>query len=64
MSKYTTIRASGYWADTGESFEGMTLALEAWDGVEDWEDEGIFYYLDGAPPLGAHDDFVITEVEQ
>lgn len=62
--KYTTISASGYWAHNGERFEGMTLALEAWDGTEDWEDEGIAYYLGGDAPIGKHGDFVITEIEQ
>jgi hypothetical protein len=39
----------------------MTVALGEWDGVEDAEDERIFYYLDGEPAIGEHSDFVITE---
>ena len=46
-----------------ERFDGMVLALECWDGEEDAEDEGIFFYLDGAPALGDHGDFYIEEVE-
>lgn len=59
--KYQTITANGYWLDNNQPFTGMTLALGEWDGVEDSEDEGIFYYLDGKPALGQHGDFVITE---
>ena len=62
MSKYQTIEVNGYWVDNKEQFNCMTVALGYWDGVEDAEDEGIFYYLDGAEPIGDHGDFVITEV--
>lgn len=61
--KYETVTASGFWTGTGERFDGMVLALGSWDGEEDAEDEGIFYYLDGAPALGDHGDFYIEEVE-
>jgi hypothetical protein len=43
----------------------VVVALEEWDGVEDAEDEGIFFYMDGEPlKVGAvvADNFVITEV--
>lgn len=59
--KYQTVQANGYWIDGNEPFTGMTVALGEWDGIEDAEDESIFYYLDGAPALGQHGDFVITE---
>ena len=62
MSKYQTIEVNGYWVDNKEQFNCMTVALGYWDGVEDAEDEGIFYYLDGAEPIGNHGDFVITEI--
>lgn len=58
--KYQTITADGYWIDNNEPFIGMTLALGEWDGIEDAEDERIFYYLDGEPAIGEHSDFVIT----
>ena len=64
MAKYKKVLAVGYWTDTKEPFYGMVLALGEWDGVEDAEDEGVFYYLDGADPIGAHDDFYITKVEE
>ena len=60
--KYETITVNGYWKDTKEPFNGMTVALGEWDGKDDAEDERIFFYLDGLPPLGEHSDFVITEV--
>ena len=59
--KYETVTANGYWTDSGEPFVGMVLALGEWDGVEDCDDEEIFFYLDGAEPIGDHGDFVITE---
>ena len=63
MAKYETVSASGYWKDTNEPFEDMRVALGSWDEIEDWEDETIFFYLDGQKPLGDHGDFVITEVD-
>jgi hypothetical protein len=63
MAKYKKVVADGYWTDTKEPFYGMVLALDEWDGVEDAEDEGIFYYLDGADPMGEHDDFVVVSFE-
>lgn len=62
MSKYQTIQVNGYWVDNGIKFNSMTVALGSWDGEEDWEDESIFFYLDGANPIGNHGDFVITEL--
>lgn len=61
--KYDTVIASGFWTGTGERFDGMVLALGSWDGEEDAEDEGIFFYLDGEPALGDHGDFYIEKVE-
>ena len=60
--KHKTIVVDGYWIDNNEPFSGMVVALGEWDGVEDAEDERIFYYLDGEEPIGAHDDFFITKV--
>ena len=60
--KYQTITANGYWKDNKESFSEMTVCLNSWDGEEDAEDERIFFYLDGKPPVGDHGEFVITEV--
>ena len=62
MNKYTTLLVNGYWLDSKETFNDMMVALESWDGVEDEEDEHIFYYLDGKSVLGEHDEFCITEI--
>jgi hypothetical protein len=67
MSKYTTKRVRGYWEECSDNIYDATIALESWDGVEDYEDEGIFFYMDGEPlTIGAivGDGFVITEVEE
>ena len=40
---------------------GTETVGHEWDGIEDAEDERIFYYLDGEPAIGEHSDFVITE---
>jgi hypothetical protein len=64
--KYTTKTASGYFEDEPANIYDVTIALEEWDGVEDSEDEDIFFYMDGEPLIvGAivADSFVITEVE-
>ena len=60
--KYEVIFADGYWAAGGDTFTGLPVALGSWDGVEDAEDEGIAFYLDGAEPVGQHGDIVITKV--
>lgn len=61
--KYQTVFANGYWNDTKVPFN-VRLALGSWDGIEDSEDESIFYYLDGQSPIGNHGDFTITEIEE
>jgi hypothetical protein len=64
--KYTTKTASGYFEDEPANIYNVTIALENWDGVEDLEDEGIFFYMDNEPLIvGAivADSFVITEVD-
>jgi hypothetical protein len=63
MPKYKILSANGYWNDTKEQFFDMAICPDSWDGIEDAEDEGIFYYLDGVPAIGDHGDFTITEVE-
>ena len=65
MSKYTTVDVEGYFDDEPDTIYSVVVALEAWDGVEDAEDEGIFFYMDGELlEVGAvvADNFVITEV--
>jgi hypothetical protein len=67
MSKYKTVQIAGHWEDEEpEEIYHVTVALGYWDGVEDAEDEGIFFYLDGEPlEVGAvvGDGFVVTEIE-
>lgn len=48
-------------------FYDVKIALGSWDGEEDAEDEGIFYYMDGEPlevGLIISDDFVITHIDE
>ena len=50
----------GYWIDTKENLNGVIVSSGEWDGVEDENDEQIFYYTDGEPVIGDHGEFVIT----
>ena len=63
--KYTTVDVEGYFDDEPDNIFSVVVALEAWDGVEDAEDEGIFFYMDGEPlkvcAVVAHN-YVITEI--
>jgi hypothetical protein len=61
-SKYNSIEVNGHWNDTKQPFYGMWVTEDTWDGVEDEHDEEIFYYMDGAPIIGDHGDFTITEI--
>jgi hypothetical protein len=66
MPKYETVSCVGRFGDSDFDYE-VTIALGEWDGVEDHEDEGIFYYMDGEPlkvGMVLDDGFVITEVEK
>jgi hypothetical protein len=65
MAKYTTVEVEGYFDDEPQNIYSVVIALEEWDGVEDAEDEGIFFYMDEEPlEVGAvvADGFVITKV--
>jgi hypothetical protein len=45
----------------------VRVALGSWDGIEDSEDEGIFFYMDDEPlALGTiiSEDFVVTHIEE
>jgi hypothetical protein len=68
MLKYETRDCEGYWMDEPERLlYPARIALGEWDGVEDLEDEGIFYYMDGKPlKVGSvvAEGFVITEIEE
>ena len=48
--KYTVKTCSGYWADSPlRELSGVRIALEEWDGIDDLEDAGIFYYMNNEP---------------
>lgn len=64
MPKYEKMYAHGFWNDTRIPFDYMVITEDTWDGVEDEEDEEIFYYLDGSKALGNHGDFTITKTEE
>lgn len=68
MRKYKTVDCAGYWEDEPERIlYPIRIALGDWDGVEDLEDEEIFFYMDGEPlKVGAvvADSFIITEIEE
>lgn len=65
--KYETVWCEGYWSGEPEHIYEVKIALGGWDGVEDYEDEGIFFYMDGEPlEVGTvlDDGFVITQVNR
>jgi hypothetical protein len=67
MLKYETKYCEGYWEDEPDNIYSVNIALGDWDGKEDYEDEQIFFYMDGEPlVVGAvvADSFVITSVEE
>lgn len=71
MSKYETKLCTVYdMYDRPDSLESafsvVTVALGSWDGVEDAEDEGIFFYMDGEPlELGMviSEGFLVTDID-
>jgi hypothetical protein len=65
--KYETRDCEGYWMDEPERVFSVQIALGDWDGVEDEDDQEIFYYMDGEPlEVGAviSEGFYITRVER
>jgi len=67
MTKYKTKLCEGYWEDEPDNIYPVNIALGDWDGIDDAEDQGIFFYMDGEPlKIGAivADSFVITEIEE
>jgi len=48
-------------------FFNVAIALGSWDEIEDAENEGIFYYMDGEPlEVGVilSDGFVVTHIDE
>ena len=67
MRKYEFKDCEGYWDDDPESIFTVRIALGEWDGIEDDEDQEIFWYMDGYPlRVGdvISDGFVITNIEE
>jgi hypothetical protein len=67
-TKYTIKTCSGYWADEPTRiYNGVRVALESWDKVEDHEDESVFYYMDNQPlQIGSviAESFTVTTIEE
>jgi hypothetical protein len=64
--KYLVKTCSGYWNDDPSHTFAVRISTDTWDGMEDAEDESIFYYTDGEPlavGMIVCEDFVLTEVE-
>ena len=53
----------GFWNDNGDTFEGMLVDSETWNGIEDLRDEKIYFYAEGGDIIGEHDEFTITHAE-
>lgn len=63
--KYRTVMCEGYWQDDPQHLFDVFISLDSWDGVDDEDDQAIFYYMDGEPlTVGTviSDGFVITQV--
>jgi hypothetical protein len=67
-TKYTIKTCSGYWVDEPSRLHnGVRIALEEWDGIEDHEDESVFFYMDNQPlQIGAviAESFTVTTIEE
>jgi hypothetical protein len=67
-SKYTIKTCSGYWVhEPTVLFHGVRIALEEWDGIEDHEDESVFYYMDNEPlQIGSviAESFTVSHIEE
>lgn len=67
MAKYQTRYCEGYWQDEPDRIFPVNIALGDWDGKEDYEDEQIFFYMDGKPlevGMTISEGFVITNIEE
>jgi len=72
MSKYKTKTCEVYDIhDLPDSLKSawytVKVALGTWDGVEDAEDESIFYYMDGEPlerGIIIADSFLVTNIDE
>jgi hypothetical protein len=65
MGKYKTYAVEGYWKEAPQKTHSVVFSHDKWDGVEDAEDESIFYYAEGEVlKVGdiVSDGFVITKL--
>ena len=65
MTKNEIKFCEGFWEDEPNNIFSVNVALGEWGGKEDYEDEQIFFYMDGEPlELGAtiSEGFVITYI--
>lgn len=65
--KYQIRECEGHWLDDPESVYAVRIALDEWDGIEDSEDQEIFYYMDGSSlEVGTvvSEGFLITNIEE
>jgi len=68
--KYDTIHAQGFWLPDSSTerkvhFKDVLIAKGDWDEVEDYDDECIFFYMDGAELSEGDiisDGFVVTKI--
>ena len=71
MAKYEVMNCRGFWlpvepTDTKVYIVDVLIAKGDWDGVEDAEDERIFFYMDGAElQVGdiISEGFVVIEID-
>jgi len=70
--KYETMKCRGFWLpenaeQTKISFMDVLVAKYDWDGIEDADDECIFFYMDGKQLKRGDviaDEFIIIEIEE
>jgi hypothetical protein len=71
ITKYDTWKVRGFWLpdnaqQTSVNFMDVLVAKDDWDGVEDADDERIFFYMDGKELHHGDiisDGFVVIEIE-
>ena len=60
-------KVTGYWKDEPQHVFTVKVALTEWNGIEDAEDEEIFYYMDNEPLVVGctiSEGFVVTSIEE
>jgi len=70
--KYNTMNVTGFWlpdnsAQQNVHFKTVLVAKDDWDGIEDADDENIFFYMDGKELKRGDiiaDEFVVIEIDE